>query len=91
MSTNPRDVVARIVDQGAWSGEGDLTWIARQARRDASLAKADTILSALQPAVTDEAVEAAARSLHWTGSITPEDARAALTAALPFMMGKTNG
>lgn len=44
---------ARIIDPGAWSGEGDLTWVARQPRRDKSLKTAAAVLAALPaPSVT---------------------------------------
>jgi len=146
MSTNPRDVVARIVDPRAWeermwklerlehwrreiADNGTNETRERLLRINAemaenaiapSLAKADAILSALQPAVTDEAVEAATRAIANDVGIRPFDhmaldrpelrqlvrsadgydineptqtdcrlaARAALTAALPFMMGE---
>jgi hypothetical protein len=112
MSTNPRDVVAEGVyramqwaaarsegrDAPAWI-EGGNSHAQEEARR-----AADAILSTLQPAVTDEAVEAAAKALTqiiWEQSletvmgrkVTASDlvtarAQAALTAALPFMMGE---
>lgn len=95
--SNPRDVAKRAIADGFSNGneQYDDASPAQQARYDMA---ADAILSALQPAVTDEAVRAAARAIsslgpHGTPLHREKDiARAALTAALPFMMGdKANG
>lgn len=115
-STNPSEVVARIVDPTGWELFDELVRVRRllpheqpsaeyleqatavcEASTKVSLAKADAILSAIQPTVAEKAVEAAA--LSWAGwrigwRLTAQErtrARAALTAALPFMMEKANG
>jgi len=116
---NPRDVVARIVTD-------QLCRIACRSRGSGrtfaqdGLDITDAILSATEPAVTDEAVEAAAKAMtawaqpdrdmndqFWVidrgkrvkAFVDRDDAveacdalnaRAALTAALPFMMAKTD-
>jgi hypothetical protein len=117
MSTNPREVVARLVHfvhgddltvDSALSPENDAHWAywrdVEPTGSKAAFTAADAILSTLQPAVTDEAVEAAAKALTqiiWeqsletvmgrkatTADLVTARARAALTAALPFMMGE---
>lgn len=81
-STNPRDVVARIVDPTGWELFDELVRVrcllpheqpsteyleeatrVCEARTKASITKADTILSTLQPAVSEEAVDVALRAL----------------------------
>ena len=87
MSTNPRDVVARkAADHFGWrpfdvmaKDKADLRLKVREFPFDVNEATqadcldfADAILSALQPVVTDEAVEAAAEAMWRAETLSPK-------------------
>jgi hypothetical protein len=101
MSTNPRDVVDQlspevlaihqwIRDDAPVTIQMTITPKLISALVERLNAARPAIVSALQPAVSAEAVEAAFYAYLAAQKLAPrrEAIRAALTAALPFMMGE---